>query len=100
MAVLREATLRAGDPATLGPERWRIAPGEAELITKAQLSPDGTWLAVELVEGPEGTSSRRLRLYRLTNTGPQLATDLPLGDREQVVLLPAGIAAPSAAPAT
>jgi hypothetical protein len=90
VVVVRATNPVQEDPDPLGPERFRILTGPDELIANAQLSPDGGWLALTLDAGPEGATSRRVRFYRVTVAGPEANGEIPLGEREQVTLLPAG----------
>lgn len=90
IVVVRATNTVPEDPDPLGPERFRILTGPDELIANAQLSPDGGWLALMLEVGPEGATSRRVRFYRVTVAGPEAVGEIPLGEREQVTLLPAG----------
>ncbi|MFI5254427.1 MAG: hypothetical protein ACHQ15_03080 [Candidatus Limnocylindrales bacterium] len=87
--VLRAAGLGGPSGITLGPADFVIDPGPDELITRAELTPDGTWLAVDVTLDPEGSAARRLRLYRLGAGGAILATEVPLGSGEQVIVMPA-----------
>jgi hypothetical protein len=94
VVVVRAINPAQEDPDPLGPERFRILTGPDELIANAQLSPDGGWLALTLDVGPEGATSRRVRFYRVTVAGPEAVGEIPLGEREQVTLLPAGTGMP------
>lgn len=89
IVVVRDAARAGAGDGSLGPERFRLAAMPDELITNAQLSPDGGWLTVTLEVGPEGGASRWLRFYRVTAAGAEPAGAVPLADRDQLTLLPA-----------
>jgi len=94
VVVVRATNAVREEPDPLGAERFGILTGPNELIANAQLSPDGGWLALTLDAGPEGTTSRRVRFYRVTVAGPEATGEIQLGEREQVTLLPAGTGMP------
>ncbi|MGH2407105.1 MAG: hypothetical protein ACRDF7_03355 [Candidatus Limnocylindrales bacterium] len=87
--VVRSGALTGTARSGLGAPRFTIEPGPNELISRASLSPDGAWLAVEVVLDPDGAGQRTLRLYGIVGGGAQLAREVALGPGEQVIVLPA-----------
>ena len=86
--VVLDGDLGGPDGTVLGSPRFTIDPAPDELISRAQLSPDGGWLAVEAILAPEGDALRRLRLYEIASGVPVSKVEIPLGPGEQVVILP------------
>jgi hypothetical protein len=82
--VVRGATLGGPAGLALGPILFGIDAAGDELITRATLSPDGGWLAVEATVDPEAAAVRWLRLYRVSAAGASLAAQVRLGAGEQV----------------
>jgi hypothetical protein len=87
--VVRSAGLAGPDGTELGTALFEIRAAPGELISRAQLSPDGGWLAVEVILDPEAAAERRLRLYQIAEGAPRLATEIPLAPGERVILMPA-----------
>ena len=78
----------AAEPA-LGPILFVVGTAVNELISRATLSPDGGWLAVEVTVDPESAAVRWLRLYRVGAAGAEFVGAIRLDAGEQVTLMPA-----------
>jgi hypothetical protein len=87
--VVRSGRLGGHDELELGTSLFEIEAGPDELISSAQFSPDGGWLAVEVTVARESAMARWLRLYRVDGAAAELATQVRLEAREQVSVLPA-----------
>jgi hypothetical protein len=86
---LRDGSLGGPGGLALGPTIFAIEAVSGELIPRAGFSPDGGWLAVEVILDPESAAVRRLRLYRVGEGSLDLVIEIGLGPREQITLLPA-----------
>jgi hypothetical protein len=87
--IVRRGVLAGSDGLALGRAIFVVEAGAGELIARAGLSPDGGWLAVEVIVDPESAAIRRLRLYRVEADSANLVREIGLGAMEQVIVLPA-----------
>jgi hypothetical protein len=87
--VVRAGDLAGPEGLTLAPLLFEIVARSGELISRAGLSPEGGWLAVEVTVDPESAAVPWLRLYRVQDGAAALAAEIRLGAREQVVVMPA-----------
>lgn len=87
-ATVRQATV--SEAGVLGAEIGRVPGHGGERIVDAQLSPDGGWLAVTVEGEVDAAPVAWLRLYRVSENGLTMVTDLEIEVGTRIALLPGG----------
>ena len=85
--VVRQATLTADG--VLGAEVGRVQGRGTERVVNAQLSPDGSWLAVSLERDGTAGIEGRLRLFRVDARSLTEVDDVPVAVGARLAVLPA-----------